>query len=74
MNFLQLTDQSPLAVHRTPTQRRKRRIKAARTIIRLQHSLAADDEIDAFLAQEEEALTAGIEASLNTTLQGVLGK
>lgn len=74
MNFLQLTDQSPLSVHRTPAQRRKRRIKAARTIIRLQHSLAADDEIDAFLAQEEEALTAGIEASLNTTLQGVLGK
>jgi len=74
VNFLQTIEQSSLAAQRTPEQRRKRRIKAARAIIRLQHSLAADDEVDAFLAQEEEAITAGIEAALNTSLSDVLGK
>lgn len=74
MNSLQTTDRAAvLAANRTPEQRRKRRIKAARAIIRLQYSLAGDDEIDAMLAEEEEAFTAGVETRLNTSLQGVLG-
>ena len=38
---------------------RKRNRKIARTMLRLKHSLNADDEIDIYLAAEEEALLRG---------------
>ena len=37
----------------------RRNRKIARTLIRLKHSLVADDEIDEYVAAQEEALVQG---------------
>ena len=40
-------------------RQRKRNRKVARSLIRLKHSLEADDEIEAYLEVERDALTSG---------------
>lgn len=43
----------------TPERQTKHDKKIARTLIRLKHSLRADDEIEEFLEQQRAALTEG---------------
>lgn len=50
----------------------KRQRKIARTIIRLKHSLRADDEIDAFLVDQRQALSSGVMPQLDTSLEDIL--
>lgn len=51
----------------------KRNLKIARTLIRLKHSLAADDEIEEYREQVQEALKGGVVARVTTDLQELLG-
>lgn len=43
----------------SPERQAKRDAKIARTLIRLKHSLAADEEVDEFLDAQRAALTEG---------------
>ena len=63
---------------KSPTEMEKLKVaKAARTIIRLKHSLAADEEINAVLpdtlAEFEDALSRGELKTLKAGLADVLG-
>lgn len=46
----------------------KRNRKIARTLIRLKHSLAADEEIEDYLEEEKRLLASGVMPSIDVTL------
>ena len=52
----------------------KRNRKVARTLIRLRHALAADEEIEDYLAQERAALSDGVLARIDLNLKELLDK
>lgn len=47
----------------------KRNRKIARTLIRLKHSLSADEEIEDYLEQEKKLLASGVMPSIDLTLE-----
>jgi hypothetical protein len=51
----------------------RRNRKVARTLIRLKHSLDADDEIEQYLEAQKAALTKGVLAKADVTLKELLG-
>ena len=54
------------------TRLAKRQAKIARTLIRLKHSLAADDEIEETLESLRQARIAGDQASMVVSIDGML--
>lgn len=52
----------------------RRHQKIARSLIRLKHSLAADDEIYEVLQQQKDALKNGVIVRVDTTLKELLGQ
>lgn len=52
----------------------KRNRKVARTLIRLRHSLAADEEIQEYLEDEKIALANGNLVRIDTSLKELLDK
>jgi hypothetical protein len=53
----------------TLSRETKRNRKIARTLIRLRHSLAADEEIEDYLENEKKLLAGGQMPSLEVTLE-----
>ena len=47
----------------------KRNRKIARTLIRLKHSLSADEEIEDYLEEEKRLLVSGVMPSIDLTLE-----
>lgn len=51
----------------------KRQAKIARTLIRLKHSLAADEEIESYLSESKKNLIEGKQTEIEVTLKEITG-
>lgn len=52
---------------------RKRQVKIARALIRLKHSLAADEEIEAYIEEAKQNLIEGKDTEIEVTLKEITG-